>query len=101
MLQKLLDDFEKNTLRRVELTKKCNDEEKYWIERKGKYFCKLYKENKNNALNFLNQFLGQFVKTHTPKVDTYEYSPAKQKQYTERMVVRHIETFRAVGRASD
>ncbi|CAL6006618.1 Hypothetical_protein [Hexamita inflata] len=38
---------------------------------------------------------------HTPKVDTYEYSPAKQKQYTERMVVRHIETFRAVGRASD
>ncbi|CAL6106753.1 Hypothetical_protein [Hexamita inflata] len=46
MLQKLLDDFEKNTLRRVELTKKCNDE-KYWIERKGKYFCKLYKENKN------------------------------------------------------
>ncbi|CAL6001751.1 Hypothetical_protein [Hexamita inflata] len=101
MLKKLLDDFEKNTLRRVELTKKCNDEEKYWIERKGKYFCQLYKENKNNALNFLNQFLGQFVKMHTPKVDTYEYSPAKQKQYTERMVVRHIETFRAVGRASD
>ncbi|CAL6087181.1 Hypothetical_protein [Hexamita inflata] len=101
MLQKLLDDFEKNTLRRVELTKKCNDEEKYWIERKGKYFCQLYKENKNNALNFLNQFLGQFVKMNTPKVDTYEYSPAKQKQYTERMVVRHIETFRAVGRASD
>ncbi|CAL6040001.1 Hypothetical_protein [Hexamita inflata] len=53
------------------------------------------------TLNFLNQFLWQFVKMHTPKVDTYKYSPAKQKQYTERMVVRHIETFRAVDRASD
>ncbi|CAL6106751.1 Hypothetical_protein [Hexamita inflata] len=75
----------------------------FLYRRPNQYKRKLseYKENKNNALNFLNQYLGQFVKKHTPKVDTYEYSPAKQKQYTERMVVRHIETFRAVGRASD
>ncbi|CAL6115218.1 Hypothetical_protein [Hexamita inflata] len=48
MLQKLLDDFEKNTLRRVELTKKCNDEEKYWI-------MKIVMDKENTSVNYIRR----------------------------------------------